>query len=143
MSKRSEQKYAISFAHKTMRRYVKDITDAGMSSSFIVSEQLGTKILQGKISLDDAISVYMAHKDPEVLLKDPKILRKAPLAEAGDYVAPKPEVEPESQEPILTRKKVLKMSSNEAAEMAETLKIGGPGTPHKDNVAALLSRCEQ
>ena len=139
--------YAISFAHKSIRPFQKGVTDAGMTNSFAVSDQLGRKILAHLIPIEDAIAVYMTGKSPEVLLTDSKILKKSPLKAAADYVPPETGESAASGEAgdrvTLEPKAIVKMTKIEAAEMAQKLGVGGAGTPHKDNIAALLGLAKE
>lgn len=134
--------YAISFAHKSIRPFQKGVTDAGMRNSFAVSDELGRKIIAKLLPIEDAIAVYMTGKSPEILLKNPKILTQAPVKAAADYVPPTSGEGSASGEAgdriTLEPKDIVRLTKVEAATLAQKLGVGGEGTAHKDNVAALL-----
>ena len=134
--------FAISYAHKSIRPYRPGISEAGMGTSFTVSDELGEKIVRGLVAIEDAIAVYMTGKSPEILLAKPDIIKSAPIKAAPDYVPPTPApVEAEDKQPTLTRSKIVRLSKAEAAAMAAKLGVGGENAAHKDNVAALLALC--
>ena len=137
--------YAISYAHKSIRPFRPGVSEAGMATSFTVSDELGAKIWRGLVSIDDAIAIYMTGKSPEILLETPDVMKQSPVRAAPDYIPPPPPPDPDADTgklPTLNRKKVLKFSKGEAAEAAAKLGVGGPGMEHKDNVAALLALCD-
>lgn len=136
--------FAISYAHKSIRPYRPGISEAGMGTSFTVSDELGEKIVRGIVAIEDAIAVYMTGKSPEILLAKPDIMKSAPIKAAPDYVPPPPAPDPdapEDKQPTLTRSKIVRLSKAEAAAMASKLGVGGESAAHKDNVAALLALC--
>lgn len=138
--------FAISYAHKSIRPYRPGVSEAGMGTSFTVSDELGQKIVRGIVDIEDAIAIYMTGKSPEVLLVTPEIMKQAPIKAAPDYVPPPPPPDPDAGKdklPTLSRSKVLRLSKADAAELASKLGVGGEGTEHKDNVAALLSMCPE
>lgn len=134
--------FAISYAHKSIRPYRPGVSEAGMGTSFTVSDELGQKIVRGLVDISDAIAVYMTGKSPEVLLERPDIIKAAPIKAAPDYVPPPPPPDPDADkgaQPTLTRSKILRFSKADAAAMAAKLGVGSEGAAHQDNVAALLA----
>lgn len=134
--------FAISYAHKSIRPFRPGISEAGMGTSFTVSQELGEKIVRGIVGIDDAIAIYMTGKSPEILLVKPDIMKQTPLKAAPDYVPPPAAPDPDAAkdaQPTLTRSKVMRFSKADAAAMAAKLGVGGEGTDHKDNVAAMLA----
>ena len=138
--------FAISYAHKSIRPFRPGISEAGMGTSFIVSDALGEKIVRGLVKIEDAIAVYLTGKDPEVLLVAPDILEQAPLKAVKAYTPPTPPPDPDADKdkvPVLSRSSVVRLPKAEAAAIAAKLGVGGENADHKDNVAALLALCPE
>lgn len=138
--------FAISYAYKSIRPYRPGVSEAGMGTSFTVSDELGQKIVRGIVNIDDAIAVYMTGKSPEVLLARPDIMKQTPLKAAPDYIPPPPAPDPDAEkgkQPTLTRSKIVRFSKADAAALAARLGVGGENEKHQDNVAALLALCPE
>ena len=136
--------FAISYAHKSIRPFRPGISEAGMSTSFTVSDELGEKIVRGIVDITDAIAIYLTGKDPEILLVTPDIMQQTPLKNVKAYTPPPAPPDPDADKdkvPALTRSKIVRFTKAEAAEIAAKLGVGGENADHKDNVAALLALC--